>query len=464
MDRIPTLHDEFSYTGYWWHPDHDDDKWAGTLSFKPEEGARLELIDVKGQIWPDFEKKFPRLLGIVLVGKEEIAARNIFTLLECESLGGRVQNGISSSVFLVRFVLRGLWYSLTEKIVFESVNFEFSSLSGWMPPVATITSEFQRDDTDHSLTRLGATYQKTPSVEIHISAIDADVMFTTWLQSKTSSQEIHWRQSHFIRIVPETAQSLDWYLDQIYRVRDLLSILAGLPVEPKSVHAVVNPIYVDGSDKDHTVHIYHSVRLPKADETYDFRMPFPLYRLGNCAQDVFEKWFELGEDQLVPFNLCLDVINNAHPFWQFEFLALVQALESCHRLFYQVDDHQNESNKTPLAVDKNTRRNLIGRLRDLRELFPPNLSRGSDIEEDFLNSIVRARNYYTHYAPKHRQHAFKSIELYKAITQMIPFVAYFLYRELGIPDKTIFEGFEATRYRGLWKPRMQENEQARDAP
>ena len=462
MYNVPTLHDAFSYTGLWWLPDQEEGKWPGTLSFKPEEGARLELFFDQDKKLPNLYGKLPRLLGILKVEIEEVYPRNIVTLLDCEVFSSKSISGMPVYVIHVGYILRGLYYSQEEDIVFKSVSIEYTSLTGWMPPVASISSDMQRDDDDQSLIQIDAKYQKIPPVEIRVSTIDSKLCFSTWLQSLTSSREIHWRQSYSTKIVPDTSQSLGWYVDEIFRVRDLLSFLTGLPVEPKSIVADVSAQNITNSNSDQTIYVYHSVRLPKQDEEFDFKMPFPLQRLGDQSQDVFETWFNLCEAQLVPYVLCLDVINNAHRFWQFEFLALVQALESHHRLYFEKEGRRQGKYRNEKGEIKKNGPDFIDRLQELREQFPKKLSQGPELVDDFLNSIVKTRNYYTHYTPKYRKHALKNLDLYKANTRIIPFIAYFLYRELGIPDDVVHEGFEATSYRGLWKPRLQDDELTQD--
>ncbi len=460
MDSIPTLHDEFKYTGLWWLPDQKETKWAGTLSFKPEEGARLDLllIDEDAERGHPLNNDLQRIVGIAPTDKNELSVGNVFTLLNCQSRGYRVQPGITNYRFHAQYALRGfLWYSLTEEINFKSTSVDFSSLAGWMPPVTSITSEFEEDDSNKSLTRVDATYHSTPPIEIQLSTIQSSLSFTTWLQSSTGSREIHWRQSHSVRIEPNRTRSLQWYINQIYRIRDLFSFLTGLPVEPKYFDATVSSNQIDNFEIDQKIHIYHSVRQPKTDEEFNYRMPFPLHRLDSQVQTVFNTWLELNEDQLVPYILCLDVINNAHQFWQFEFLALVQALESHHRLNYEKVGRKQGKYKNEKGEIKKNGPDFIDRLQELRELFPKQLSQGPELDDDFLKRVVRTRNYYTHYSSRHREQAFQGIDLYRANTRFIPFVAYFLYRELGISEEIVHEGFEATRYRGLWKPRLQDD-------
>jgi len=45
MTETPTMFEEFSFTGHWWLPGDEENRRAGTLTFKPEAGVELELLD-----------------------------------------------------------------------------------------------------------------------------------------------------------------------------------------------------------------------------------------------------------------------------------------------------------------------------------------------------------------------------------------------------------------------------------
>ena len=457
MESNPTLHDEFSFTGHWWLPDKEDDKWFGTLSFQPGKVAKLELFVDTAIEWLTLDINMPRVLGSVIIEDKVPSASNIFTLLNCVHSGSRSQSSITKASFNVNFVIRGLWYSLTEEIRFKSANVEYSSLTGWMPHVVSIASEMKQDS-DLSLARLDARYEKTPSREIRLPSFNTSLFLNTDVEGNTSFHEIHLRQSKSISIVPDTKQSLKWFVDQIFVIRDLLSLLSGLHIEPKVISAVVSANDIANSKIDLTLYIYRSVRLPKVDESTDFGMPFPIKLLGNQAQQAFRAWFDLSEDERVPYSLCLDVINNEHGYMKFEFLALVQALESHHQLYFEHEGRKRKRYKTKEGKVKKNGPDLMDRLKELREHFPED----PVSDDDFLNSVKDSRHYYTHYNPKKRIRALKDAKLYAAISRLVPLVAYFLYHRLNISDEIIFEAFKKVSYRGLWQrpiPKPRELEQ-----
>jgi hypothetical protein len=242
---------------------------------------------------------------------------------------------------------------------------------------------------------------------------------------------------NFMEIVAETPQTLDWFCEQIDRLRDLLSFLAGVPVQIEGIETEIETMYVGYKTVSGPVNIYRNVRSVNWDEDSNRNMAFPLAQLGESTETVFQKWFSQSEEEQVPFKLCLDVINNTHRFWQFEFLALFHALES----YYQVT-HPND-------IQPSLRKCLVCLRRDL----PIEIRSKLGFDHIFQERIINTRNYYSHYNPDKRVKAYKDFELYQAILRMLPFISAVLYRELGIPDDKILRLIQRVKHNelALWQ-------------
>ena len=245
--------------------------------------------------------------------------------------------------------------------------------------------------------------------------------------------DLHRIRDGLIAIGPRSPQSPDWYKRKFNRVRQLLSFLTGLPIESKSIVGVLNE--ADGPP-DH-VYIYHQVQPPKLDETNHHKMAFSLECLGDRLPAMFKSWFNLDEDEQVPFSLCQNVINSEGNYPILDFLALVYALESYYRYKYKGDPGL-------YSILKKLRRKLPGYLRDELQL-----------SSDFLKSVADSRNHYSHYdlQTKKDKDILEGDRLDNAICRLIPFIAYFLARKLTIPDEVIRKAFDYKRKGGfeLWQ-------------
>ena len=204
-------------------------------------------------------------------------------------------------------------------------------------------------------------------------------------------------QNCFIQMEPETDQKLTWFWEQTDRLRDLLAFLFGMPVTSKELSAPT-----------HRSRVYNFVDIfrrtqPVAEVIYGHQLDFTLNNLGEKVPDVINAWFELNEDERVPFNLCLDVINNIHGYKKFEFLALMQALESHHQLYYEKEGLKVKRYRNPKGGPKKEP-DMMDRLEELREHFPGD----PPPHDDFLKSVKVTRDYYTHYNPKETKASIES--------------------------------------------------------
>ena len=261
---------------------------------------------------------------------------------------------------------------------------------------------------------------------------------------------------NFIRIQPDLPQPLDWFRTQIDSLRGLIVFLAGLPMENKWIQgalenqtsnsSVVNvvhrhsPVLRTGTERQIVGSFQTnaaSVRTLEMDRLSNYGMTFPLEHLVSepqCIQNAFITWFDRIEKLSVPFTLCLDVIYNEHSFHEFEFLALIQSLES----YYQ---------QIHTDIKKPELRKLLS---DLYNGLLPSLQVYIALDDDFLTNIIHTRNYYSHHNPRKYEKALKGDDLYDAIRRLVAFVVAVLSKELEIPEDKINNAFERTEIPGLW--------------
>ena len=400
------MNDEFSYLGTWWIPSNPQKTWSGVVTYRPDTGVELELVAHRSDVW--FEPTLSNVRYVEIMQGEVGEYPHRITLLNVsfqDHSGAR-----TSTMFNVQLraecLLEGNHYEKAEDISFESVEVLFSSLRDWMASVNKLLE---------GPWVIPVTFKKA-KVNLELNAGS---------NNYPSLQECH------IHIKPDSSQDLTWYREITDSIRDLLAFLVGRPVVRTYLSTPLHPSQVFGS---RYVKIYQQRKQVEVFPRYD--IDFPLERYDEHVADVFLMWFELDEDKRVPYELCLDVINNIHGYKKFEFLALVQALESYHQVITGTYDDK---------ID------LIQRLEKLYGCLPSFLQEYLNLDNAFLISVKDTRNYYTHYNPAKREKAYKEFDLYKAITRLIPFVAAVLYRELGIPDKIILEAFERVEYQGLWQ-------------
>ena len=399
--------------------------WSGSITYKPESPIELKLIDahelpenvevLHGLVWE--KPGFVTLLSNRCFGESFVSSKGWSWI---------------NKKYLVQYALLGQWIdtkeSLTTKL--EYVYVTFSSLCGWMWMDAPFHHEMDGQEIKLSYK------QNRDLCNIHIPAIKTNLTFIEGIGGPIDVSGVELTHDCSIKIQSQKPQALDWFSDQIYMIRNLLAFLSGLPIEPNSITAAIKVVKDDDNTRTELIDVYRSVRQVDQNETLNYKMTIPYTLLEKLTERVFQRWFQLNENALVPYRLCFDVIYNTHRFREFEFLALVQALESYHQ--YHTNNYD-------------TRTDLIYRLNDLYKCLPLEFQDYLQMDEYFLNRVKDTRHYYTHYNPSKREKAYKDFELYKVVARLIPFVAAMLYRELGIPDEKILEAFERVKYQGVWQ-------------
>lgn len=234
---------------------------------------------------------------------------------------------------------------------------------------------------------------------------------------------------NYIRVVPESPESLDWFREQTDSLRVLIAFLAGVSVETRWVSGKT----AEANPEHSVVSIYHSVQPPETDEVSNSYMFFPLQHLDKWTTGVFQAWFARSDKFQAPVKLCLDVSSNTQQAPEQKLLKLVQALESCRKISNIKDKGSN-----------------IRNLKALRDSLSEPLRRDLKLDDDLLISIANTRNYHMH-SGNVPEDLLEGPELYVAIARLVPFVAAALCMELDIPDYAIRKALERTEVYGLWQ-------------
>ena len=433
---LPTMFEEFSFTGEWWLPEDPDRRFAGALFYTPGSAIELKLV-----INPPFLPKRDStnlIFGDVLEKPHRVVVVSTLKSYTIQHVD-KDKTSISRQGFHPDYLLTGNWIHQTENgcIKLKEVNVAYSSLRGWMKSgISNQINEVSKAlVTTKDLTNIDFNYTKSTNrrmQEFQIPSIDSIISLGARFDFEfTDSIDLHRTWEGHIGIAPNSPQSLAWYHEKFDSIRDLLSFLTGLPIASKRMFGVLNEV---GSSADH-VHIYHTVQPPILGETRADKMAFPLECLGDSISDVFETWFKLGENEKIPFELCLNVINSEGRYPILDFLALTHALESYHRDTFK---------KNP---------SLAVRLMELTKSLPKSLRDDLQLGNMYLETVEATRNYYSHYDPEIRKKnvILAGSLLNDAIRRLIPLISYHLARKLTISDEVIRQAFARIKRRGLWQ-------------
>lgn len=420
MTVSPTLNEEFSQFGHWWLPGENKNRWAGTVTFKPLSGIFLQLF--KYQNCP---KSARIIYGEIYEPPYEIMLLNVVW----DSKRSTV-NRIALSEnprYQAEYLLAGHWFFSPYEIDLKlhEVDVTFSNLRGWIWSGPTFSDDTGEEDTTLTYRRVHRVW-KIPVSSAEAKFILQESNFPSW-----DDAQFRLDRTSFVRIVPDSPQPLGWFREQVDNLRGLFSFLTGMPVESKGA---TGSLTTSGNTREQ-VEIYYKSSPPTLDDVSNLDMPFPIERLGDQMDVVFQQWFEKREKLRVPFNLCLGIIFGGHQFPEFEFLTLIQALECYYQIVHP--DVNNPSLQLCLT--------------SLHRSLPVSLRKELSISKPIQETVVEARNYYTHRNPSKLEKALEGTELYDINSRLIHFSVALLSRELCIPDGVIQEVLQDAKLNAMWQ-------------
>lgn len=450
--KDPTLLEAFERAGEWWLPEDHRDRVAGTASFDPNDGVRLHTIGAFEPSWRGAaaEEPFrpPLILGFWGPSNTPI------TLHKTTRTGNvRPSPEQPDSITLhAAHMIVGHHFQSEEDLTFVSVRASFTAIEEWAghnPFYSTVPDE--------------ACYTPIEPVTAEVEALRTRLAVGS--ESGRGGEGVRTlRLDHevFIDIEPEEKKPLKWYRDILSSLQDLLTLLVGRPVYPRSMRAQVNRGAAARSD----VYFGQGLRLPKGPSTMpteglvrpsDVLIPLPLIR--ERLPEVLDYWFA-KRDLLSPVHeLFLGALFNPRTYPDFQFLSLAQALETYHRRtnpearYLSEQEYADERypeivTSLPSSLPGPLREKLKAtlkyanewslrkRLKELVNAIPITGIAGDD--PAFVERIVDTRNYLTHYPEELEPEALRGPELMEAVEEMRRLLAFLLLRELGLDPAEVW--------------------------
>jgi hypothetical protein len=235
------------------------------------------------------------------------------------------------------------------------------------------------------------------------------------------------------------------------------------------------------SAKEENPTFYYPVKIyypadgwkPNPSEVHYFEMTFTLPAIEEQLEQILRNWISKAEIIKPVYDLYFSALYNPSLYQEFEFLSLVQAVETYHRQIYggkyQPDDifinglykvlvaaipeNVADDFRSSLKLGKLRYANeysLRKRLHLLGEHFAENLNINflcdKKLRGIFVDKAADTRNYFTHYPPELEENAAKSGEELHDITRKLRLILQICFlEELGFPFDKITEVFKKNR-------------------
>lgn len=442
----PTLLEAFERAGEWWLPEDHRDRVAGTASFDPNDGVRLQTIGAFKPSWQGTgaEEPFrpPLILGFWGPSNTPVTLHKTTRIGDVRASLGRPN---SSTLHAVCMIV-GHHFHSEEAATFVSARAGFTSFEEWAGH-----RPFDLAAPDE------ARYAPIEPVTAEVEALGARLAIGS--ESSRGGDGIRTlRLDHkvFVDIEPEERKPLGWYREILTSLQDLLTLLVGRPVYPRSMEVQVN---TGGSGRS-DVFVGQGLRLPRDQgaasaeglvRPSDVLVPLPQIRAR--LPEMFENWFAKRDLLASVYELFLGALFNPKTYPDFQFLSLAQALETYHRRtnpdarylpereyaevrYPEVVSSLPSSLTGPLREKlKSTLKyanewSLRKRLKELVGAVPITGIAGDD--PAFVERVVDTRNYLTHYTEELERKALRGSELMETVEEMRRLLAFLLLRELGL--------------------------------
>lgn len=249
----------------------------------------------------------------------------------------------------------------------------------------------------------------------------------------------------------------------------MLTLLIGETIYIKQIEAHGDEIEIaPGVNSKETIEIFFTQNKPNLRENvHPLDMIIPYKKWSAIISIVFNKWF-LNADKLRSVcNLFFGTFYNPTLYLEFQFLSLIQSLESYHRIMMGGEYLSEEAwspykdmmiQCIPIEIDADHKISLKSRIRygneyslrkRMRELV-------SSLEENtrqailpsnnyYSGIIVDTRNYFTHYDEGMRDICLKGEDLYYGNQRLKILIIILLLKTIGLDEKIIIQSLRDCR-------------------
>ena len=299
----------------------------------------------------------------------------------------------------------------------------------------------------------------SPIVAVDVAPLEAAISIESGLGSSMTHYSITMTYDEALRITPKKPESVEWYLQALFRFRILLSLLVGRPVHLKRVQlctSIEKKEGLGGKPIRHYVDLcLKQVGYRQEKDILTPEMPFPYPVLSGDWPQVLQTWFSKSQSLDTLAGLFFGVsVDRSIPV-EFQFLALIQGIESYQRTHgddvYVSDEDYEPIKKAlleaiPSSVNPDHREALKGRIKygneyslrkrldiTLQSVPAPLVIEITNNNKKFTAQVVATRNYLTHRDETQTADVLDFRGMFDASVSLKAVIEFLLLREIGMP-------------------------------
>jgi hypothetical protein len=433
--------------GHFWLPGNPDKRVFGTLTFTRRDGANLSLADSLSADRNQVEHAV--ILGQTAGG----AYVTLLHAIRTEAPLFRLTATYPCS-YHATFLITGAAFESVADMRFSLWQIRIPALKPWIRKNGfEVEASELFAGRDCPAVRIN---YRTPEKHVLLSDADGlDLSLAFWPLLRTKADVAAVRQDVWLEVRQASRDTLESYLQTATRFEHFLTLATGSLVRTGSITALVRTDDGDIAARPVIVDIlYQPVRNPPRRNPPTDEFLFALPEIDGLEQECFRNWF-VKADWLDPVcALYFGTLYNPSKYLDFNFLALVQALEAYHRRASDETDlppceHEARMKEIldaapPAHRDWLEQKLIHGNELSLRRRLKSLFAQFSYLMDGLIpdrkaaiSAICDNRNYLTHYSAALTGRAATGARLLFMVEVLKLLLQACLLRELGLPETTI---------------------------
>ena len=458
-DLLEASVEEFEKLGLWWLPADQNQRVAGVLRFSREDGLGLSLIgSFEATQRFELREEYPVVQGLTQEGE-------LITLCDCVTTKlGQPFSGVAHQSLAPRSAYIGGHYSDPQEARFREVAVSYSHLAEWVGRPG-----FHVEPTDE-LPGVGVrvTYSRPELAPAITAEGTVSVGFGLELEGGWP-REPRFHETVWMVVEAREAVTVQQWLSMF--IRPLQNLLSLATDRPNAICAI--QAWPEHANKPTTwkpwVEVVFSGDFYEAGRGKLFSSADLVFSYNDVEREfsqVIQGWLEIADALGTVCDLFFGVQYSPVPM-ESEFLTAAQGLESYHRRRREnsevpEEEHRQRVDSILTAVRNEHRDWLEEKLRYSNErTFRSRLKELVGMDgggtwpwiadpDGFVQKVVDARNYYTHYDSALEGKAARDADLYVLCQQLHLLLKAQLLGELGFQTERCIEFIQkGSRYRRI---------------
>ncbi len=467
-----------TYTGLWWLADTPDQQVAGTLTINPGGENELKLLGKFGGQSDLLEGpiRFKEVEhGTVLGRAEEDDAHEPITLYGCSET--RLDpdfvshfTGVTESTLTPEVVLVGV-HLADREATFGEFEGQLLGLESWTHlSVPSPRLEFDDAGKVKAISHRFEPPYPTSFELPHRGTLSFPVQFSAGKKG-VAAYSVAYRTPVALKV--EGGATLDWFLETIFDLQILVSILMGKAARTVGLKGRIRH---EDDPATHRIRFeefeiyfrsrYAWVRLPEQQTEEDELLALP--QVEDDLEIVLARWFGNADKFRQAASLYYDNLDQSGGFTALRFLTTAQAVETAHRRLFG-DSHFLESDvagyeavKERVIADLATadlsprfrsslkdklrylpHDALRWRLKDLWNRSEGVLEHHVPDRDGFCETVRVTRDYFTHYSKELEERAADGLQLAMLTVQLEVMLVTTFLLALGVPTAKVSDAVRA---------------------